>query len=145
MTYRHFTLCGESERAADPPLSSKVSHRRIPSWSLIEEARTVVPGLLPLSLKERPDDGRETITSAYLPLGGDLSTDSEAPARGEPGLLVSLRSLDRPASGLGRGDAYPLSLKRAATPIVPSVTNGKPRIGEKGSIFPRPKGKRLAP
>ena len=27
-----------------------------------------------------------TITSAYLPLGGDLSTDSEASARGEPGL-----------------------------------------------------------
>jgi len=45
-----------------------------------------MPGLLPLSLKERHDDGRETITSAYLPLGGDLSTDSEAPARGEPGL-----------------------------------------------------------
>jgi hypothetical protein len=83
------------------PLSSKVSHRRIPSWSLIEEARTVVPGLLPLSLKERHDDGRETITSAYLPLGGYLSSDSEAPARGEPGLLGSLCSLDRLRLGLG--------------------------------------------
>jgi hypothetical protein len=52
-----------------------------------------MPGLLELSLKERhdkrPDDGRETITSAYLPLNRDLSTDSKAPARGEPGLLGS--------------------------------------------------------
>jgi hypothetical protein len=50
-----------------------------------------MPGLLPLFKKERHDDGRETITTAYLPLGGDLSTDSEAPARGSTGASVTTK------------------------------------------------------
>ena len=94
---------------------------------LQKKPRTVEPGLLPLF--QESGDGRETITTAYLPLEANYSThmpnEKPWPLGGTGASELAL--MDRPGWGWAGSDLSDCRFKRALKPIVPLAAAGSSR------------------